>query len=173
MLSYIRTYMVRKDSSAQPGDEPVFGEVLKKAAQLCSRQEQCTGNIREKLSEWQVREDDAEKIIGILKKEKFLDDHRFAVAFVRDKFRFNHWGRLKISYMLRMKGIPDETIREAVSRIDEEEYRSVCRGLIRTRSDGMKESNNWTRKGKLYRFATGRGFEPELVNLLLDTFAED
>jgi regulatory protein len=165
--------MAKKDTSAQPGDAPALKEMLKKAARLCSRQEQCSGYIREKLSEWQVQADDAEKIIEILKKEKFLDDQRYADAFVRDKFRFNHWGRLKISYMLRMKGIPDETIREAVSRIDEGEYRTVCRGLIQTRSEGMKESNNWARKGKLYRYATGRGFEPELVNLVLDTFAED
>lgn len=160
--------MAKKDSSVQPGDTLDFHEALKRAAELCSRQEQNTGHIREKLTEWKVSESDAGRIIEKLSAEKFLDDRRYATAFVRDKFRFNRWGRVKITHMLRAKGIADETIEEALSVIDEEQYTEACREVLRGKSATLKEKNRWTRKAKLHRFATGRGFESDLVYRLLD-----
>ena len=154
-------------------DSPGYREALKRAADLCSRQEQYTRHVREKLAEWGVSESDAERIIGRLQEEKFLDDRRYAAAFAGDKFRFNRWGRVKISYMLRMKGIPDDAIGEAVSQIDEEQYAAACRELIQAKSAGMKEKNRWTRKAKLHRFATGRGFESDLVYRLLDNLLDE
>ena len=108
--------MKRKDSS-EPKDKGLdYKEALLRAAALCSRQEQCTGHIRDKLREWNVDDDDAERIIKKLQEENFLDDHRYATFFVKDKFRFNRWGKIKISHMLRQKGISGETIRKPWNR---------------------------------------------------------
>jgi len=165
--------MAKKDASVQPDKRSDYQEALKRAAALCSRQEQYSRHIREKLSEWGIPENDAERIIRKLKDERFLDDRRYAVAFVRDKFRFNRWGRVKISHMLRLKGIMDEVIDEALSMIDEDQYNTTCRELIRNKSAGLKEKDRWTRKSKLHRFATGRGFESDLVFRLLDSLDDE
>ena len=165
--------MAKKDSSVRPDDRPEYREALQRAAAFCSRQETYTRHIREKLSEWGVSENDAEKVLSKLKEEKFLDDRRYALAFAREKFRLNRWGRMKISYMLRMKGIQDEVIGEAVFQFDEDQYAAACRELIRAKSSGMKEKNPWTRKAKLQRFATSRGFESDLVFRLLDSLDDE
>lgn len=145
-----------------------YNDALKRASALCSRQEQCTRHIREKLVQWNVEQQDAEKIIQRLTEENFLNDYRFAECFVKDKFRFNRWGKVKIAYMLRLKGIDEDSIQDALDKIDNNAYYQVCADLIRDKSASLKEKNLFTRKGKLYRFAAGRGFDPDLIHRILN-----
>jgi regulatory protein len=150
------------------GEQMEYNVALKRAAALCSKQEQCSHHIREKLKTWNVSYDDAEKIIEMLKKEKFLDDQRYATFYVRDKFRFNGWGKIKMAVMLRQKGIPEVTIDEALNQIDQERYFQLCHRLISEKSASLKETNLFKRKGKLFRFAAQRGFESDLIHRILN-----
>jgi regulatory protein len=152
-----------------PGDEQMEYKVaLQRAAALCSRQEQCSSHIMEKLKSWNVSETDTEQIIALLQKEKFLDDSRYATFFVRDKFRFNSWGKIKLTVMLRQKEIPKPIIEEALSQIDLKDYYQTCMRLISVKSASLKESNQFKRKGKLFRFAAQRGFESDLIYRILN-----
>lgn len=159
--------MKRKDSSGQKSNTLNYKEALQRAAALCSRQEQCTSHIREKLKEWQMPEVETERVLQKLQQEKFLDDKRYATFYVKDKFRFNRWGRIKISHMLRQRGIGEHDIQDALDQIDEESYFQTCLDLIKNKSKNLKEKNPFTRKGKLYRFAAGRGYEPDLIHRAL------
>lgn len=159
--------MKKRDSSKRYGVEPGYMSALKRAAALCSRQEQSVGHIRAKLEEWGVSDGDAEKILQKLKEDKFLDDERFATYYVKDKFRLNQWGKVKIAYMLRQKGIKENIILSALDQIDDKAYLETCVNLIRIKSSSLNEKNHFTRKGKLFRFATGRGFESDTINRAL------
>lgn len=151
-----------------PGDDHMEYKVaLKRAAALCSRQEQCSSHIKEKLNSWNVSDEDAEQIIDLLKKEKFLDDQRYATFYVRDKFRFNGWGKIKLTIMLRQKEIPKPVIEEALNHIDQERYNQTCARLISEKSATLKETNQFKRKGKLFRYAAQRGFESDLIHQIL------
>jgi len=150
------------------GEQVEYNAALKRAAALCSKQEQCSSHIREKLKTWNVTDNDADKIIELLKKEKFLDDRRYASFYVRDKFRFNGWGKIKLAVMLRQKGIPQVTIDEALDQIDQERYFQLCHKLISEKSAVLKETNFFKRKGKLFRFAAQRGFETDLIHRILN-----
>jgi len=151
-----------------PGDEHMEYKVaLKRAAALCSSQEQCSSHIRGKLNSWKVSVEDAEKIIDLLLKEKFLDDQRYANVYARDKFRFNSWGKIKLTVMLRQKEIPTPVIEEALNQIDPELYKQTCTRLISEKSATLKETNHFKRKGKLFRFASQRGFESDLIHQIL------
>ena len=151
-----------------PADKQMEYDVaLKRAAELCSSQEQCTSHIRQKLSSWKVSEQDAEKILHVLIKEKFLDDQRYANFYVRDKFRFNGWGKVKLTMMLRQKELPGTIIEEALNQIDPELYKQKCEHLISEKAASLKESNQFKRKGKLFRFAAQRGFESDLIHQIL------
>jgi len=145
-----------------------YNAALKRAAALCSSQEQCSSHIRGKLNSWNLSEEDAERIIDLLKKEKFLDDTRYATFYVRDKFRFNGWGKIKLTVMLRQKNIPPHIIDEAIGQIDPEDYFQTCNRLISEKSASLKESNQFRRKGKLFRFALQRGFESDLIHRILN-----
>jgi regulatory protein len=151
-----------------PGDKYMdYEAALKRAAALCSSQEQCSSHIREKLNNWKISDSDAERIIDLLKKERFLDDQRYATFYVRDKFRFNGWGKVKLRVMLRQKEIPLPVIEEALNQIDPELYKQTCTRLISEKSASLKEANQFKRKGKLFRYAAQRGFESDLIHQIL------
>ena len=160
--------MKRKDLSEQEDKGLDYKEALLRASALCSRQEQCAGHIREKLRGWNVEDDDVKRIIKKLQEENFLNDNRYATFFVKDKFRFNRWGKIKISHILRQKGIGGETIREALEQINQEDYFQTCLDLIQSKSATLKEKNQFTRKAKLFRFASNRGFESDLIHRILN-----
>ena len=165
---------MKKSGSSRPENKPAdYRSALHRAAALCSRQEQCTSHIRDKLKDWNVRQQDADKIIRILQDEKYLDDGRFAGFFAKDKFRFNGWGKIKITHMLRQKKISEEDIGRALEQIDEDSYFQACMEMIRNKSAALKEKNHFTRKGKLYRFAAGRGFEPDLIHRVLNQLEKE
>jgi len=144
-----------------------YEAALKRAAALCSNHEQCSSHIREKLNSWWASSEDADKIIDYLVKEKFLDDARYATFYVRDKFRFNGWGKIKLRMMLRQKDLPLAIIEEALNQIDPDLYKQTCTRLISEKSASLKESNQFKRKGKLFRFAAQRGFETDLIHQIL------
>lgn len=146
-----------------------YKEALRRAAALCSSQEQCRSHIVEKLNHWNISEEDTRRIVDLLQQEKYLDDQRYAIFYTRDKFRLNGWGKVKISVMLRRKGIPESVIKEALDDIDDESYFSACAKLISEKSATLKEQNHFARKGKLFRHAAQRGFESELIHRILNT----
>jgi regulatory protein len=165
--------MEKNVSSRPEGDKTDYRAALHRAATLCSRQEQCTSHILDKLREWKVSDRDSEKVIGVLKEEKFLDDSRFAGFYARDKFRFNQWGKIKITHMLRQKHISEEVIDQALAQIDDGAYYTTCLELLRAKSASLNDKNPYSRKGKLYRFAAGRGFEPELIYRTLNEIEKE
>ena len=160
---------MEKNDTFMPGSEQMgYNEALRRAAALCSRQEQCSSHILEKLDHWNISEEDSQRIISLLQEEKYLDDRRYATFYTRDKFRLNGWGKVKINVMLRRKGIPESIIQEALNDIDQESYFNACAKLIAEKSATLKDTNHFTRKGKLFRHAAQRGFESELIHRILN-----
>jgi regulatory protein len=142
-------------------------EALHLAAAWCSGTERCCFDVREKLSGWETDAETAEEILEYLIMERFIDERRYACAYVKDKFRYNQWGKIKIRYMLNMKKIPSDIISEALEMLDEETYKEMIIKLIQQKSKGLKAANDYERKGKLSRFLTGKGFEYEAFADLL------
>lgn len=159
--------MEKSASSMEENSSSAYKDALRRAAALCSNQEQCTGTILEKLRTWGVDTDEAHRVIQKLTEEKFLDDLRYAKFFVRDKYKLNRWGKVKITAMLRQKKIKNSVIEEALNEINMKEYEEICENLIKTKSATLNESNHYIRKGKLFRFAAGRGFESDLIHRIL------
>jgi regulatory protein len=111
-----------------------YKTAFNKASSLCSRQEYCMTDIRNKLEKWEVSECDCQKILDQLVDENFIDESRFATFYVRDKFRFNRWGRKKIWWQLKQKKLSDKTIQQALKQIEEEEYRETLTKIDREKS---------------------------------------
>ena len=97
-------------------------EARSKAEAYCSLTERCTDDVLRKLEQWGAPSGASDAIVEYLKKERYIDEQRYANAFVRDKYRFNQWGRIKIAQALRMKHVASEYIYAALDEIDEEEY---------------------------------------------------
>ena len=130
-----------------------------KAALLCSRSEKCTAEIQEKLQLWGLSGDESEPVIEKLIDEKYIDDERYARAYVKDKFRFNRWGKQKIAYMLRAKKIPEEIINRALDEIEDLGYSEKLIKLLEDKAHSIKAQNAFDKRSKLMHFALSRGFE--------------
>ena len=130
-----------------------------RAAFLCSRSEHCISEVVEKLKLWGLQEEDVGPVIEKLTKEKYIDDERFARAYVKDKFRFNHWGKQKIAFMLRAKNISAEIQELAFEEIQEEKYSEDLQKLLSDKEKSIKAKDKYDKRNKLMRFALGRGFE--------------
>ena len=144
-----------------------YDQALHRAAALCTRSEKCESYIRSKLLAWEINESDTNKIINYLKEEKFLDDARYCSFFVKDKSRFNKWGKIKIGFALRAKKIDEELIVDSLLQIDEDEALLTLISILTTKSKNLKYKNEYDKKGKLIRFAMGRGFETPLITKAL------
>ena len=149
-------------------------EAKSKAAHLCSQSEKAPQEIFEKLIKWEISYSDAEKIIDWLKKENFLSEVRYAHAFVHDKFVYEHWGRIKIAFQLRGKGISDSLIENTLDDvISEEEYLFSLVDLLKSKMRGMSLPLVVNDRARLYRFAAQRGFESRFVAKALTLAGDD
>ena len=145
-----------------------YQEALSYTMDLCSRQEKCSIEIREKLEKFKLPGAHVEKVLQTLKKEGFIDESRYAGMFVRDKLRFNRWGKIKIRYMLSAKQIPEEIIRNAIDGIDDHNYLEILKDEVIKKRRQIKDNDPFKVRNKLARFAQQRGFEPGLIFQVLD-----
>lgn len=132
-------------------------------ATLCARCEQAEGDLRKKLRDWGIASSDADAIIDRLKQERYLDNERYARAYCRDKLRFNGWGRIKIAFMLKGKGIEQEFIDAALAQIDEEQYVTILNEALEAKARSLKDKDQQQARASLLRFAASRGFETNLI----------
>jgi regulatory protein len=146
----------------------LFNTALNKAMAICAGREMCHSDIRQKLNSWGIIGDDTDKILEILTQGKFIDEERFAAAFVKDKFRYNKWGKIKTGAALRLKKIPDEIIRKALDSIDDPEYLDLLKSIIEKHRKTVRAKNQYDLKGKLLRHCLAKGFESHLIYDLLN-----
>lgn len=136
-----------------------YSEALAATAGYCSIAEHCVSEVVEKLKRFELTSEDQTKLIRRLQDEGYLNESRYVKAFVKDKFRFSKWGRIKIRYALRQKGISSSLAEEGLSEIAEEDYREMLTDLLRQKKRSIKANSPYELRGKLLRFAAGRGFE--------------
>ena len=138
-------------------------QAMKRAAALCARCEQAPGDIRTKLISWGLNANDVDQIMVQLTEQDFINAERYAKAFAKDKFSFNGWGRIKIAHQLRMKGITNEVIEEAIAVLDEDAYRQRLVELLHTKWRTVKEREPRAAWAAMMRFAASRGFEAAIA----------
>lgn len=133
------------------------------AAALCNRAEYCTAEIAAKLRTKGVEASDAARVLETLRRERLVDDRRFAMAFVRQKFRDSRWGRRKIEIELRRKHIDPDIIAEALGRINERDYAAVLAAFLVAKARSHSRPLDRAALISIARAAISRGFEPALV----------
>ena len=144
-------------------------EALILITRYCSAEEHCNSEVRERLNKYNISENDVDEILEFLRQEKYIDESRFSSAFVNDKFRFNKWGKYKITYFLKHKQIPETIISEALQTIPDEDYQQQLKNELQKKLKSLPNTDTHALKGKLYRFAASRGFENDLI---LNTISE-
>jgi len=139
------------------------------AAGRCALREHCRSELMRKLIEKGLSKPESERLIERLEQEGYMDERRYAEAFVHDKTLLDRWGRIKTRQTLAMKGISNTDITRALAAIDEESYRTLLCELLQEKARTVTASGEKELKQKLVRYAAGRGFEPDLIFDCIDT----
>ena len=165
-------------------------EAFQKLSALCAVAEYCKADIRRKLSKWEIGstssdDDDGQedanweqadnyrtqaeaRIIARLEREGYIDENRYAHAFVRDKFCHNRWGQVRIAQELRRKGIAPGIISDALAQLPQADTQETLRRLLQQKRPYVKGKNDYEVKMKLIRFALSRGFEMDDILKAVD-----
>lgn len=148
-------------------------QAFTKLAALCARGEHCQHDMLEKMRQWGVSAEEQAEVMQRLVEGRYVDDSRFARAFVIDKVRYNKWGRRKVEQALWMKHIDKSVANEVLDDISDEEYLSVLRPLLKQKRKSTKAQNEYELTMKLIRFALSRGFTMDIIRQCIDVDDED
>ena len=111
-------------------------------AALCAQAEHCQYEMLEKMRRWEIPEDAQARVMAKLIKERYIDDERFAQAFVKDKIRYNKWGRRKVEQALWQKRFDEDIRKRVLDEVDEDEYLSILRPLLKQKRKTIKANSD-------------------------------
>ncbi len=144
---------------------------LNMARRLCSRREYSASQIRDRLSTAGMDGRQTAQILQTLKEEHFLDDARYLRSFIQDKWRFGHWGRMKIFHALRLQGFAAEDVQSAWSEVDADAYAAMVQTELEKKYRTLKHSASFETRQKLLRFGAGRGYDVAQMSGMIDKMA--
>lgn len=132
-------------------------------AALCAQAEHCQWEMLEKMRRWELSDEAQARVMERLMKERYVDDERYARAFVKDKVRYNKWGRRKVEQALWQKHIGDSVRLQVLDEVDDDEYISILRPLLQQKRRSTKAASDYELNQKLIRFAVNRGFTMDII----------
>ena len=134
-----------------------------RAAKYCATQERSQQQVRDKLYDWGLYGDEVEEVISWLISEDFVNEERFAQAYVSGHFKLKKWGRIKIKQGLEQKKISEFCINKGLKEIDDLVYESTIKELVQIKWRLLKEANLYIKKQKVVRYLLQKGFESDLI----------
>ena len=134
-----------------------------KIAAYCAYQERCQQEVRDKLYTYGLHEGEVEELISYMIEEGFLNEERFAIAFVGGKFRIKKWGRNKILQELKLRQISPNCIKSGMTEINPDEYWETLKGLAEKKWDSLSDKDDFIRNQKVFRYLMSRGYETDLI----------
>ncbi len=141
--------------------------VRTKIEMYCSRAEQCPSSVRRKLWEWGVPKADIETLVEGLVADGFLDEQRFALAFVHDRLKFGKCGRNKIRFELRQKQISEQAASRAIATIDQQQYMDVLQAVADSKKRQLKGLSPDQQRRRLTGYLLSKGFEMECITKVI------
>ena len=144
-------------------------EVLLKLTALCARGEHCQHDMLEKMSRWGVDEAIQASVMAYLTDHHYVDDERYARAYVNDKIKYNHWGRRKVEQGLWQKHIDPSLQQRVLDDIDDSLYVDILRPLLQQKRRTTRADSDYELNQKLMKFALSRGFTYDIIRQCIDT----
>ena len=138
-------------------------EATKKLEHYCAYQERCHQEVKQKLVSMHMIPEAIDVIMIHLLEHNFLNEERFAKAYVRGKFKIKAWGRRRLIFQLKQKDVSKFNINQALEEISDEEYIGVFNDLTEKVAHTIKETNKLKKKKKFIDYFLYRGWESHLV----------
>ncbi|MFI3289206.1 MAG: regulatory protein RecX [Rikenellaceae bacterium] len=139
-------------------------EALRSLMALCARAERSSGDAYRLMTRWGVDRAEQPKVLERLIKERFIDDERFAAAYIRDKINLSGWGKFKIQRQLLQKGIAKEIIEEQLAELNRDDMTERLEQLLSRKIRTTKYNTKHQLKDKLIRYGASLGYDFSSVN---------
>lgn len=151
-----------------------FLEAKAKLEAFCAYQERCQFEIQNKLITWKFPEEQRNQLIAHLITHRFLDEERFACAYVSGKFRIKKWGKIKIKQHLKQKQISSYSIQKAMKEIDAGEYYDTIYKLAERKwLERKADEDLWNFQAKVSRYLAAKGYESDLIYEVVQSVKSD
>ena len=138
-------------------------QALSSLMRLCARAERSTGDAKRLMATWGVPESERAGVLQRLIDDRFIDDRRYAEAFVREKSNLSGWGEYEIRAALMRKGVAAEIIAEALRQIDNAQNIERLHDKLSKRMRTVKYSSPYDLRNKLFRSGLSLGFSMDDV----------
>ena len=138
------------------------------ALRILTQREHSAKELEQKLIHKGFAAEDISALISELQQQDWLDEARFADAFVRSRMQHGY-GPLRIRQELRQRGVGESVQALALESYADEWQDCVCRARVKRFGDDLP--NNLKDRAKQTKFLTYRGFTSEQIRLALDTQA--
>ena len=139
-------------------------QALSRLQRYCTYQDRCHIEVERKLTEMRTIPQAKEQIIMSLIEDDYLNEERFALAFVKGKFRIKKWGRIRLKAELKKRKISKYLIKSALEQISDKDYLFTFEELANRKADSIKADSILLKKKKLADYLIYRGWESSLVN---------
>tara|TARA_B100001057_G_scaffold77507_2_gene72420 strand:+ start:34670 stop:35113 length:444 start_codon:yes stop_codon:yes gene_type:complete len=134
-------------------------EAIQIAMKFCGYRERSKKEVEDKLKSKNFNLDTIKNCINRLIELDFLNNIRFSKSFSRGKNKYNRWGKNKIKFHLKNKGLTSEEISVGIESIEESVYLNVLEKNIELYNKKLKEPN----KNKLIAHLISKGYEMDLI----------
>ena len=136
--------------------------ILEKMRSYCMYQERCIQEVKKKLTRLQVIPKSKSKIINHLIDDDYLNEVRFTKSFIQGKLRIKKWGRIKLNYELKMRGVKKFIIDEEINKISKRDYYDYFNEFSINKIKTLKGSKE-QKKRSFINYFTYRGWENNLI----------
>lgn len=148
-------------------------QALQSLMRLCSRAEKSSGDALRLMRTWGVPEGERQGVLDKLISDKFIDDRRYAEAYVREKSQLAGWGERKIAMQLRLKGIEREIISSVLAEfMDNDNQMERLQDKLAKKLRTVKATTDYELRGKLLRYALGLGYDYDMAMEAVDKVAK-
>jgi len=143
-------------------DNPQLKQGYIYAVRLLAASKKSEGELLRRLSKKGYPEDTAKQVIIKLKNQGILDDQKLARETVQWAIQTKKYGRNRISFELKKKGVPTTKIVKELEHYPKALERETALSLAEERWVKLKKVAYQKRKKRLYDFLVNRGFDFEM-----------
>ena len=133
-------------------------EAREKIRRYCAYQERSQFQVEQKLKAYGLIAAVAGELLIELIQDNFLNEQRFADAFVRGKHNQKGWGKRKIEAELFKHRVSKPCLAEAMANIEDDEYLEKLKSIARKKWDSLEGTRKPQRVQKVIRYLQGRGY---------------
>jgi regulatory protein len=161
-------HVARADAPSPGGERTPEEDPRAVARAIALRQLAAAPRTRAQLSDAMARQgvpsEVAESVLDRFEEVRLVDDEGFAREWVQTRQAGRGLSRRALSHELCIRGVADDTVREAVAEIGDDQELEAARELVRRRMPGMRNDDSARRTRRLAAMLARRGYSTSLIS---------